>query len=306
MRKIRRLAVWIVISQVLFSVLLILPSSCASPLTEVTLDLQDESPTVDVSPGSSGIAIAHGTVTCEKWGPDLVKVFLSANSTIGSASVVPASFVFSGSAGAVSVSTFSVTTKVPVGTSCEEEVSVSVDGYYDQGGMRYTIDPVSIDITILQYYRIDVFFDKGGSREKNQTIIKSGDSMTLDFIVHNAGNGNDKFEVDLLNREELENEGFQLPNPITISIPEKKNESLSWRIGTSEDMIGRYLLEIFVISKGSVETGENNSLIKPIYVKIEERTLTDRIGAVLLSPTVILLLIIVSLIMIVVWYKRKE
>jgi hypothetical protein len=305
MRKIYQITVWVLIFQLLFSALLFFPSSCANPLTEVTLDLQDEPPKVDVSPGSSGIVTAHGTLTCEKWGPDLVKVSLFANSTLDAASVVPASFVFSGSAGSVNVQTFSVSTKVPMGTSCYEEIFVSVDGYYDQGGMRYDIERVSIEIIILQYYRIDVFFNEGESREKNHTTIKSGESVNLDFIVHNAGNGNDKFEVDFLNREERKKEGFELPDPITITIPEKRNESISWRIGTSEDMSGVYPLKMSVISKGSEESGQNISLTKHIYIRIEERTIADRIGAILLSPLVILLLIVVSLVIIVIWYKCR-
>jgi hypothetical protein len=305
MRKISLLAVWVLIFQLLFSALLILPSSCANPLTEVTLDLQDEPPKVDVSPGSAGIVTAHGTVTCEKWGPDLVKVFLFANSTLGSASVVPASLTFSGSAGSVNVDTFYVDTRVPMGTSFYEEIFFSVDGYYDQGGMRYEIEPVSIEIIILQYYRVDVFFNGGESREKKSTTIKSGESVNLDFIVHNAGNGNDKFEVDFLNREERKQEGFDLPDPITISIPEKRNESVSWSIGTSEDMSGVYPLKMSVISKGSKESGQNISLTKHIYIRIEERTVTDRIGAILLSPLVILLIIVMLLVIIVIWYKRR-
>jgi hypothetical protein len=89
----------------------------ASPLTIVTLSLQPDPPKVDVSPGSAGIVTMHGSVTCTKYGPDLVKVFLTGSSDFGPAPVVPASFVFSGQAGAENTDTFSVTTRVPMGTT---------------------------------------------------------------------------------------------------------------------------------------------------------------------------------------------
>jgi hypothetical protein len=276
----------------------------ANPLTEITLKLQPESPEVDVSPGNSGIVTATGTVTCEKWGPDQVKVSLIANCTHGDASVIPPNFVFGGSGGSEETRSFSVTTRLPIGTSSSETPTLTVSGNYVQGGMVYVIEPVSIDIIVLQYYYVNTYFNKGGRSSANYTA-KYGESVNVDFIVHNAGNGKDKFEVDFDKRDEWEQDGFALPDPIDITLKEKRNYSVSWTIKTPEDKYRYNLIKMVVYSLGSRENGGQVKYISVILIRLEEHTISDRLGAILSSPLVILVMIIVSLVMIVVWYRRR-
>ena len=305
MEKFGRIFVWALTICMLFSI--ILSGSIftvGNPLTEVTLDLQDESPKVDVSPGSSGMVTITGSVTCKKWGPDLVKVYLTGNSSHGDASVIPHDMVFDGSAGSVEERTFSVYTRIPKGTSCYETITVTISGYYVQGSMQYEIEPVSIEIIVLQYYRVEVFFNNGQSQNFN-TTVKSGSRVNLEFLVHNAGNGNDRFEVDFEDREEWENEGFGLPDPIEISLKEKRNKSISWTIKTPADKYQLNFIMLQVSSLGSRENGGKIRYLSPIYIRTNEHTITDRIGSVLFSPLVILLIIVISLIIIVVWFKKR-
>jgi hypothetical protein len=248
---------------------------------------------------------AQGTVYCKKWGPDQVKVSLAGNSTYSGATVIPPNMVFGGTGGSEETRSFAVTTEVPQGTSCYDTPTITVMGVYVQGGIQYDVDPVTLNIEILQYHRIEVFFDDGGSRNKNHSTIKAGESVNLEFAVHNTGNGNDKFQVDFKGREDLENQGFSLPNPEIVSIPEKRSEVIKWNIGTSEEMSGRYRIDLSIVSKGSEEMGDNVKLISPMYIKIEDRTVVDTIGEILFSPLVILLLIVVALVVIVVRHKRK-
>lgn len=303
MRKISQFTVWVLITQLLFSALLVFPSSSANPLTEVTLDLQEESPTVDVSPDSSGIVTVHGTVTCEKWGPDLVQVFLSGNSTFGPAPVVPASFVFSGSAGSVNVETFSVTTRVPMGTSSSEEVFVTVTGYFDQGGIRNSIEPVSIKIIVLQYYSIAVE-DEGGRIENINASAKAGSDAHIQFNLANWGNGNDVFEIDFINRDEMQDRGFTLPIPNRVSLKEDQKEEMKIPIGIPEGIKGERLLEISITSEGSEESGSSEQLILPINLKITEENMGEIIGSIFLSP--ITIFAIVAVISAVIIYKKRS
>lgn len=297
--------VWVIAISILLSTIL----SCAiftlgNPFTEVTLDLQDESPQVDVSPGSSGIVTATGTVTCKKWGPDQVKVSLTGNSTCGGASVIPPNMVFGGSGGSEEVRSFAVTARVPQGTSCSETPIITVNGIYVQGGMQYNIEPVSIEIIVLQYYRVDVFFNEGRTRSANFTV-KSGESIDLDFIIHNAGNGNDRFEAEFVDPEKWEKEGFVLPDPIITAIPEKRNESVSWIIKTPDEETGIYILTLSTSSKGAEESQDEIKYISSVYLRLKEHTITDRIGDILLSPLAIFLLIVVLIMVIVGWYKKR-
>lgn len=303
MRKISRLAVWVMISQVLFSVLLILPSSCANPLTEVTLDLQDEPPKVDVSPGSSGIVTAHGTVTCEKWGPDLVQVFLSGSSPFGPAPVIPDSFVFSGQAGSVNVDTFSVTTRVPVGTSCNEEAFITVEGYYDQGGMRDDIEPVSVQINVLQYYLIRVEDEKGRIYSIN-TSTKAGSDAHIKFTLANWGNGNDVFAIDFISREEMQDRGFILPIPNRVSLKEEQKEDMRVSIGVPEGIKGARYLELVITSEGAQDSNSSEQLILPITLIITEESIGEVIGSVVLSP--ITILAIVAMVSAGIIYKKRS
>ena len=276
----------------------------ASPFTEVTVELQEEPAGVDVSPGSAGIVTIHGTLTCIKWGPDLVKVFLIANSTLGDAHVVPANFVFSGSSGSESVESFSVSTQVPQGTSSSESPTITVSGYYDQGGIRYSIEPDTALIIVEQYYLAEVYPGENNGGGFNLTV-KSGENVKLDFIVHNAGNGNDIFEIDFENRDELETKGLKLPAPFKISIPEKGNESVSLRIGTPEVSTRGYSIRLLVLSKGSLEGDYQVKAIKLVSLWVEEKSIAEKIGSFLLSPLVIVLIVVIILISIIVWLKRR-
>lgn len=276
----------------------------ANPFTEVTVDLQEEPAKVDVSPGSAGMVSIHGIVTCIKWGPDLVKVFLNATSDFGPAPVVPANFVFSGSSGSESVESFSVSTKVPQGTSSSETPTISVSGYYDQGGMRYDIEPDTALIIVEQYYLAEIYFGENYETGINLTA-KSGERVNLDFIVHNAGNGNDIFEIDFENRDELESDGLELPEPLEIPVPEKGNVSVSLRIGIPEVSTTGFPLVLIVLSKGSLDCEYIEKVYKFVTLLVEEKSIVEKIGSIILSPLVIVLIIVMILISIIVWLKRR-
>jgi hypothetical protein len=221
----------------------------ANPFTTVNLSFQGDPPCVDVSPGSSGIVTITGEVTCVKWGPDSVKVFLVAQSDTGNASVVPPSFVFTGSSGTTQTETFSVTTRVPQGYSSSANPSITVSGYYDQGGLRYTIAPISQIIIILQYYKI------GASVKDTVIQAESGDNVNIWFNVFNEGNGEDVFLIDLENRGGLEGKGFQLPTLMEVPIDEDGCRNISYEVGIPKNVSGIHTFDLCIISKGSESSG---------------------------------------------------
>lgn len=217
----------------------------ASPFTTVTITLQGEPPCVDVSPGSSGIVTVNGEVTCVKYGPDQVKVFLVANSTHGDASVTPASFVFGGASGTEETEPFSVSTQVPQGTSSSTPGTITVSGVWVQGGLQYEIAPVSIIIIIWQYYKMGVAIDE------TRLLVNSGDTANIEFDVHNEGNGDDIFLIDLENREGLESKGFKLPTPMEVPIGEDSCRNISYEVGIPKNISGIQTLNLCITSKGS-------------------------------------------------------
>jgi hypothetical protein len=271
----------------------------ANPLTTVTISLQGDPPCVDVSPGSPGIAVVNGEVRCTKYGPDPVEAYLIAESETGGASVVPPNFVFSGSTGTTQTDTFSVTTRVPMGCSCSTTPTITVGGSYSQGISSDTITPVSTIIIILQYYDVEVSSEKGFN-----LTASSGEDVNLDFKIHNAGNGNDIFLIDFMNRDAMEDKGFKLPEPLEIRLPEKATESLSMNIGVPEDKSGGFFLVLSVSSKGSEQSIFDVLVVKEIYLEVKGQSIAEKIGSFFLSPLLILIIVILVVIAIIIKWKR--
>lgn len=268
MRNRGRVSITIVIFLLLVPLLFSIPVK-ANPLTVVTLSLQSDPPSVDVSPGSSGMVSIAGEVTCVKWGPDMVKVFLMADSETGSASVVPASFVFSGSAGSESTETFSVTTKVPQGYSSSANPAITVSGYYDQGGLRTSIAPVTQIIIVLPYYKI------GASAKDPIVQAKPGENANIYFEVFNEGNCDDVFLIDLENKGELESKGFRLPTPMEVQITEDSSKNISYEVGIPRNISGIHSLNLVITSQGSESSGGNYKYKMTITMDIASKSQED-------------------------------
>ncbi len=236
----------------------------ASPLTIVTLSLQADPPKVDVSPGSAGIVTMHGTVTCTKFGPDLVKVFLTGTSDFGTAPVVPSSFVFSGSAGTATTEKFSVTTRVPMGTTFTLTPAVTVQGYYDQGALRDTVNPVSQIIQIEPYYKLEV--DSPPPQE-----IGAGEYVYFLLKITNVGNTEDTYEFVFLNLEDLQDDQWTVATitPKTFQEDDIKTITVSaqapqtWTIWKNE--VQPFNLRI--LSQQSEDEGGNVRYEVPLYVR---------------------------------------
>jgi hypothetical protein len=303
MGKFHRRLIWLIVLCLLHSSLLFwaIPSS-ASPLTEVTLNIPDESVDVDVSWESSGIVSVTGTITCEKWGPDQVKVSLVANSSLGASSVNPANIVFGGSDGSEETRSFSATTRVPPGTSCTEEGVLTVSGIFVQGGLQYDIEPDSVKIIVLQFYQIAVE-DEVGRIESLNYSAKAGEDVRLEFFVRNDGNGNDVFLIDMGNRKGLQDRDFDLPVSQEISIAEQVRENIFMDIGIPDDTSGTFQTQVIVISKGAQNEQSIVTYILPVTLKVIEKTISDKIVSFILSPLIIGIVIVIVLVVVI--YKVK-
>ncbi len=272
----------------------------ASPLTTVTLDLQDETPEVDVSPGSSGIVEVFGEVTCNKYGPDEVKVFLTGQSETGGCSVEPPSFVFSGVSGSEETEPFILTIRVPMGYTSKATPELSVGGNFDQGGLRTSISPVSTMIVVLQYYKIEYEVKERSFR------CNSGEDAEIKFRAINVANGDDTFIIDIENGDSLESEGFKLFTPMEIQMPEDENKSVSLKIEVPEGISGDYLVEVSIVSKGSLDSGYPEMVVIVFELKVEPGSIGEVIGSILTSPLTILILVIVIITAIVLKLKQKK
>lgn len=236
----------------------------ASPLTIVTLKLQPDPPSVDVSPGSAGIVTMHGEISCTKYGPDPVKCFLQGSSDFGPAPVVPSNFVFSGSSGGEQSDTFSVTTRVPMGTTFTMTPAITVQGYFDQGGLRNNIAPVNQIIQIEPYYKLEV-------DTPPPTEIGAGEFVYFSIKITNVGNTEDTYEFIFLNLEDLVDKQWTVATitPKTFQEDDVKTITVSaqapqtWTIWRNE--VQPFNLRI--VSQQSQEEGGNVRYDVPLYVR---------------------------------------
>jgi hypothetical protein len=265
----------------------------ANPLTIVTLTLQEDPPHVDVSPGSPGVVTITGTVTCVKYGPDYVKVFLSASCETSDASVVPPSFVFTQQTGQEKTETFSVTTRIPEGYPCKATPAITVSGYFDQGGLRTNIAPVSQIIIIDQYYKIDAYCPEG-----NLQTVKPGENFNLDLYVINEGNGDDTFFIDIENRASLNNKGFGLSESVETTICENEVRVVMLQIAIPEKISGNFSIHLLVESIGAESSGDSckYSAVVNLIIKTGNTTENNPVYEQVLSGDFSLRLIILSFI----------
>lgn len=272
----------------------------ANPLTQVTLELPEEPLTVDVSPGSDGIVEVNGMVTCRKVGPDLVKVYLTGSSDFGPAPVVPSNFVFSGASGTQSTETFTVTTRVPMGHTSSASPVLTVSGYFDQGGLRNEIEPKSVSIIILQYYLIKP------SKTTFVLRVDSGENVDVDLTLSNEGNGDDIFLIDFINRDKLEDKGFELPDNIEISMPEKTNKSIILKYGASKEVTGTYASQIIISSKGSEQSGSPVKIPINVYLKVGGPGIMGNVVSYFISPFMLFAAVMVIVIVLILRTKKKR
>lgn len=278
----------------------------ASPFTTVNLALESDPPEVDVSPGSSGMVTITGTVTCVKWGPDTVKVSLIAEADCGEASVVPANFVFSQSSGTEESETFSVSTRVPNGYPCTATPAITVSGYWDQGGLRTQIAPVSQIIIILQYYKMEI--------SVIDPIISAapGDNVDFNFNLYNRGNGEDTFHVDIENRAPLNKKGFKLSAPAEVPACPDDGRNVHFEIGIPENITGNFTLYFSVRSEGAESCGmvcKENMAITLQVAKNTTASSKSKNALETLPAELYLLLIVISVVITAVEiavYLRKR
>jgi hypothetical protein len=236
----------------------------ASPLTVVTLSLQPDPPNVDVSPGSPGIVTMTGEVTCTKVGADYVKVYLAGSSEFGLASVVPPSFVFSQQSSQEKTESFSATIRVPMGTTYMSTPALTLSGYFDQGGLRQNVPPVSQIMKIEPYYKLEV-------DTPPPTEIGAGEFVYFSIKITNVGNSEDTYEFIFENLEDLVDKQWTVATitPKTFQEDETKTITVSaqapqtWTIWRNE--VQPFNLRI--LSQQSFEAGGTVRYDVPLYVR---------------------------------------
>jgi hypothetical protein len=207
----------------LLSLLLWIPGKAvADAPCIINLGFQNPPPKINLSTGNSSIIEINGEINCTLYGTSPKKVYLFAQSTIGSASITPSFFLFTGSNGTVKSDTFIVNLRLSRSYSTIDSQKITVSGYFIQDGIHYELRSISQNVEMAPYYKIEV-------NTPPPQEIGAGESVSFPLRVTNSGNSEDSFRFELLNMEELCNDQWILPSITdqTFSAKETRTVTIS-------------------------------------------------------------------------------
>lgn len=279
---------------VLLSCLTIVPTSIKADLiTTVTIQIGPSSRDVDVAPGSTGIVSATGNVTCDTLNtaaPCMVE--LSGNTTIGSVSISPAGMIFQGTDD--NVQKFVVDVTVPILTSASEEHFCTISGTWEQGTRSGQAEPDTFQIIVLPFYHPEI------ACESPTKEVTKGDSVSFNLVINNSGNTNDVYQVDIANRNELEEDEITFKAIDEIAILEQGAGDVDLVIHTSSDTNDKvYDIRVVVYSTLEDEP-ERTEYILALWVKEDTFDLGD-----IFNPLVLIIILVVVIVGFIVYIKKR-
>jgi hypothetical protein len=279
---------------VLLSCLTIVPTSIKADLiTTVTIQIEQLSGEVNVAPGSIGHLSVWGNVTCETYNtaaPCMVE--LSANSTIGSVSIIPAGMIFQGTND--NVQTFAVDVTIPLLTSASEEHSCTISGTWEQGTRSGQAEPDTFQIIVLPFYHPEI------SCESPMKEVTKGDSVSFNLVINNSGNTDDVCQVDIANKDELEENGITFDTINEITILEQGADDVDLVAHTSSDTNDKvYDIRVVVYSTLADEP-ERTVYILALRVKEDSFDVGD-----IFNPLVLIIILVVVIVGFIVYIKKR-
>ena len=193
----------------------------------------------------------------------------------------------------------SVTVFIPHGTSREETGEVTVGGTArtEPGNALVNIDEIIGEITIEQYFDFNV-----EPLTRNLTVSADG-IVTYTLKVTNNGNGNDKYQFEIANKDELADEGIYVHfKPTELTVPQKTSKTFNMVVSTSEDTGSeRYDIKLRVKSPFQ-QQAQGTGYYEEVDLNIDVRGLGILDNS--LVPGVIILAILISIIAVIVKKRR--
>ena len=174
----------------------------------VSVNIDGEDPKVEVGPGTDGVMTYTGTVAITQsvdvqWQTAVVELVV--NSGTFQATEIPPIIIFTQSREA----RFAFSIQIPPGTPCsdilgDQVFSVTGTWSYEPGAVTGDVSPYDFVLDIEPYYLYRI--------ESPQQYVQTspGGEFGLDLVVANEGNTNDRIQIDLLNREDLDKAGWSV------------------------------------------------------------------------------------------------
>ena len=266
---------------------------------------------VVVTPDSIGSASFNLTATVDMppMLPITVMVTLDGTTSTGWSTVVsPQSIPFTES-GSIDVS---VTVVVPQASPASEVGTVHISGTASYPGGSKTAESTAT-VTVHQYYRLQ-------PQAIQSFTTTTNDSIDFVLDIYNKGNGDDRFEIELTNRDALEAEGLTIALNQTRTGTVRQDEYTSVLITVSYDGSKRPFqdyLKFLVTSLMAKDAGEavvkdyifavkfnpSPSLDDFLHNPLRQTTLQNYIitGAIATAIICVVIVVVVNY-----WYSRKK
>jgi hypothetical protein len=170
---------------------------------DFTMSLSPSNQEATVTPDKPGSALFEGTIDMGIGGWPQATVYLTARVDTGwVVSIAPTSMVFTQD----ERRTFNVSVLVPEASPASKPGSLKVECRMQASGIINTSTTMVSQaiVTVKPYYRISVEMNES---ERNVTL---GGQAAFVVRIWNLGNSVDSFKVDVDNREELENAGWNI------------------------------------------------------------------------------------------------
>lgn len=160
---------------------------------------------VDVSPGSPGSIAFVGSITVTNYN-DVTPLIASLNvqTTIGTATIDKTQFVFQSSR---QDDVFHVLVQVPIITTVRQPAQITVSGTWQQAaGGSGPVGGSQAAFLVGQFQMMTVWSE--------MPVIETGPGTQAVFSIRleNTGNYRDEFRIEVINREDLEEKGYIIPN----------------------------------------------------------------------------------------------
>ncbi len=279
-------------------------SSKADLLTTVTVETEP-SCEIDVSPGSKGVAVVQGTVTCDYYNTLIpLVVELSATSTIGTATIDKPQIVFQGSDQTEDIN---ITVQVPLLTSSSSEQTCNITGVWEQGPTSGQVIGDTFQVIIMPFFRAIVY------SELPLKEVKQGENTSFNLYIENTGNCDDKYHLGIANREELESSNLIIPKLANFDIEEGCSKNINFEVDAASDTpVGDYQIELIVTpceSQDGEDTVDTEEYILFLKVKKGSKAYTllgEELEDMLISPLFLIVIAVIVIVAIVVMARRRS
>jgi hypothetical protein len=191
--------------------------------------------------------------------------------------------------------------------SIASEMTCTIEGTWEQGIFSGQVSSALIRIIVMPYYRIRLSCES----PINETC--QGEGGSFNFSIKNMGNCDDVYQLEIANRDELKLYNISIPEADKIAISKGDAMKIEMDVRTSfTTPVKNYTLYMKVTSLGSKTESDIITYEElPLFLSVKEGLHTDekikgKEMDLLLSPSILIMMVLVVYIIIALIYKSSR